>query len=168
MPHYNTQEICHKKTTRKKTNNNINKNKKFKAKTLNLKAPSNNVKMQSDKTLTIQTNFFLFTQQRLSDKCTKRKYNEANFKNQSTFFKPNNFKSLKNHKLVTKYFSNLVKSHYETNGTCLGLEKPWERTKDTKKFKNYKQYAKTQIIGAIKINSYYLNFMYFYFSFHLY
>ena len=49
-----------KKTMRIKTNNKISKNKNFKAKThyLNLKAPSNNVKMQSDKTLTTQTFFF--------------------------------------------------------------------------------------------------------------
>ena len=41
-----------KKTTRK-NNNKISKNKNFNAKTqyLNLKAPSNNVKMQSDETL---------------------------------------------------------------------------------------------------------------------
>ena len=53
-----------KKTTRKK-NNKISKNKNFKAKTqyLNLKAPSNNVKMQSDKTLTTQSYYFLTTQQ---------------------------------------------------------------------------------------------------------
>ena len=40
-----------KKTTRKKTNNKISKNKNLKVKTqyLNLKAPSNNVKMQLDK-----------------------------------------------------------------------------------------------------------------------
>ena len=49
-----------KKTTRqKKTNNKISKNKKLTAKTehLNLKAHSNNVKMQSDKTLTTQIYF---------------------------------------------------------------------------------------------------------------
>ena len=45
-----------KETTREKTNNKISKNKIFTAKTeyQNLKAPSNNVKMQSDKTLTTQ------------------------------------------------------------------------------------------------------------------
>ena len=45
-----------KKITRKKTNNKISKNRNFKAKTqyLNLKEPSNDVKMQSDKTLTAQ------------------------------------------------------------------------------------------------------------------
>ena len=54
-----------KKTTRKKTNNKISKNKNFKAKTqyLNLKAPSNNVKMQSHKTLTTQSYCFLTIQQ---------------------------------------------------------------------------------------------------------
>ena len=43
-----------KKTTRKKTNKKKSKHKSFTAKTqyLNLKAPSNNVKMQSDKALT--------------------------------------------------------------------------------------------------------------------
>ena len=45
-----------RETTRQKTTKKINKNKNFTAKTeyLNLKAPSNNVKMQSDKTLTTQ------------------------------------------------------------------------------------------------------------------
>ena len=45
-----------KETTRQKTTKNINKNKNFTAKTeyLTLKAHSNNVKMQSDKTLTTQ------------------------------------------------------------------------------------------------------------------
>ena len=49
-----------KETTRKKSNNKISKNKNFTAKTeyQNLKAPSNNVKMQSDKTLTTQIYFF--------------------------------------------------------------------------------------------------------------
>ena len=63
-----------KKTTRKNTKNKKSINKNFTVKTqyLNLKAPSNNVKMQSDKTLTTQ-------------------------KNQSTFFKPNNFKRPRNH-----------------------------------------------------------------------
>ena len=47
-----------------------------------------------------------------------------------------------------------------------GYTKPWKRTKDTEKFKkNYKQFAKTQIIEAIKIISYYLNNTSFYFSF---
>ena len=43
-----------KKTTRKKTNYKTSKNKHFKLKTqyLNLKAPSNTVKVQSDKTIT--------------------------------------------------------------------------------------------------------------------
>ena len=55
-----------KRLREKKTKNKISKkNKNFKAKNqyLNLKAPSNNVKMQSDKTLTTQTNFFLTKQQ---------------------------------------------------------------------------------------------------------
>ena len=45
-----------KETTRHKTTKKINKNNNFTAKTeyLNLKAHSNNVKMQSDKTLTTQ------------------------------------------------------------------------------------------------------------------
>ena len=45
-----------KKTTRKTANNKICKNKIFTAETeyVILKAPSNNVKMQSDKTLTPQ------------------------------------------------------------------------------------------------------------------
>ena len=53
-----------KRTTRKK-NNKISKNENFKAKTqyLNLKAPSNNVKMQSDKTLSTQNYYFLTIQQ---------------------------------------------------------------------------------------------------------
>ena len=52
------------KITRKKTNNKISENKNFKTETqyLNLKAPSKNVKMQSDKTLTTQIYFFLTTQ----------------------------------------------------------------------------------------------------------
>ena len=53
------------KTTRKKANNKISNNKNFKAKTqyLNLKSPSNNVKMQSDKTITTQSYYFLTIQQ---------------------------------------------------------------------------------------------------------
>ena len=45
-----------KETTRQKTTKKNSKNKNFTAKTeyLNLKAHSNNVKMQSDKTLTTQ------------------------------------------------------------------------------------------------------------------
>ena len=87
---------------------------------------------------------------RLSNKCTKRKNNEANFKNQSTFFKPNNFKSLKNQKLITKYFSNLEKSHNKTNGTCLGLEKPWERTKDTKNSKITNNMPEHKLLEPLK------------------
>ena len=51
-----------KKTTK---NNKIGKNKNFTARTeyLNLKAPSNNVKMQSDKILTTQFYFFLTKKQ---------------------------------------------------------------------------------------------------------
>ena len=58
---------------------------------LSLKAPSNNVKTQSDETLTTQTNFFLFNNRwkfslmRLSNKSTKRRNSEENFKNQSTY-----------------------------------------------------------------------------------
>ena len=50
MPHYSAHEICSEKDYEKKTNNKINKNKNSTAKTqyLNLKAPSNNVKMQSE------------------------------------------------------------------------------------------------------------------------
>ena len=64
MPHETRSAIT--KTT-KKTNNNNNKkskNKNFTAKTqyLNLKAPSNNVKLQK-KTLTTQIYFFLTTRQ---------------------------------------------------------------------------------------------------------
>ena len=49
-----------KKTTRKKTTIKVSKNKNFAAETeyLNLKAPSNNVKMQSEKNLNY-INFFL-------------------------------------------------------------------------------------------------------------
>ena len=52
--------FVNEKTTRKKTNK-ISKNKIFAAKTkyLILNAPSNNANMQSDKTLTTQTYFFL-------------------------------------------------------------------------------------------------------------
>ena len=51
------------KTTRKKTNNEISKNKNFSAKTqyLYLKATCNNLKLQSDKTLATQIYFFLNT-----------------------------------------------------------------------------------------------------------
>ena len=53
------------KRVRAKNTNKISKNKNFKAITqyLNLKAPSNNVKMQSDKTLTTQSYPFLTIQQ---------------------------------------------------------------------------------------------------------
>ena len=67
MPHYNTHEFCHYKDyEKKKTNNKISQNKNFKATTqyLNLEAPSNNVKMQSDKTLTTQSYYFLTIQQK--------------------------------------------------------------------------------------------------------
>ena len=49
-----------KRLREKKTNNEISKNKNFTAKTeyQNLKAPGNNVKMQSDKTLTTRIYFF--------------------------------------------------------------------------------------------------------------
>ena len=54
-----------KETTRKKTNNKISKNKNFTTTTeyQNLKAPSNNFKMQSFKTLTTQIYFLLTIQQ---------------------------------------------------------------------------------------------------------
>ena len=58
-----------KETTRRKKNNQkISKSKNFTAKTayLNLKAHSNNVKMQSDKTLTTQI-YFLLTIQRMEN-----------------------------------------------------------------------------------------------------
>ena len=50
-----------KETMRKKQNSKISKNKNFTAKTeyQNLKATSNNVKMQSDETLTTQIYFLL-------------------------------------------------------------------------------------------------------------
>ena len=56
MPHYSANEISRCRDYEKKTNNKISKNKNFTAKTeyQNLKAPSNNVKMQSDKALTTQ------------------------------------------------------------------------------------------------------------------
>ena len=49
-----------KETKRQKAKNKISINKNFTAKTeyLNLKAPSNNVKVQSGKTLTTQVYFF--------------------------------------------------------------------------------------------------------------
>ena len=65
MPHYSEllTRSAVKETTRKK--NKISKNKNFTAKTeyQNLKAPRNDVKMQSDKTLTTQIYFFLTIQQ---------------------------------------------------------------------------------------------------------
>ena len=56
MHHQSTHEIYNKKDSEKKTNNKISKHKNFTAKTpyLNLKAPCNNVKLQSDKTLATQ------------------------------------------------------------------------------------------------------------------
>ena len=79
-----------KKTTRK--SNKISKNKNVTAKTkyLNLKAPSNNVKLQSDKTLTTHFYFFLTTQQMKFElnNSTERRNNEVKFENQSTIFKP--------------------------------------------------------------------------------
>ena len=57
MPHYSADEICHWKdyeqkqqTTKKAKNKNITAETQY----LYLKAPSNNVKMQSDKILTTQ------------------------------------------------------------------------------------------------------------------
>ena len=73
-----------------------------------MKAPSNNVKLQSDTTLTTQIYFFLIKKQmglgtfslmRLGNKSSKRRNignNEVKLKNESTFLKPNNFKRLKN------------------------------------------------------------------------
>ena len=54
MPHYSINEICRLRDYEKKTNNEISQNKDFTAKTEYqiLKAPSNNVKKQSDKILT--------------------------------------------------------------------------------------------------------------------
>ena len=77
-----------KETTRKKTDNKISKNKHFTPKTeyQNLKAPSNNIKMQSDKILTAQIYFCIlynrwkFFLMRLGNKSTKRTNNEAKFK----------------------------------------------------------------------------------------
>ena len=66
MTHYSANVIGHYRNyATNKTNNKISKNRKFTAKTeyLNLKAPSNNVKEQSDKTLTTQVYFFLTIQQ---------------------------------------------------------------------------------------------------------
>ena len=66
MPRLITTRYAIKNNTRKKTTTTTkSKNKNFSAKTqyLNLKAPSNNVKLQSDKTLTKQIYFFLTTQQ---------------------------------------------------------------------------------------------------------
>ena len=57
MPYYSANEIWPQRDYETKNNQKISKNKKFTAKTeyLNLKAHSNNVKMQSDKALTTQT-----------------------------------------------------------------------------------------------------------------
>ena len=58
-------DICHLKDYEKRTNNKISKNKNSAAKNQYLisKAPSNNVKMQLDKTLRTKNYFFLTTQQ---------------------------------------------------------------------------------------------------------
>ena len=55
MPHYSARS-ANKKTTRNNNRQQKRKNKNFTAETqyINLKAPTNNVKMQSDKTLTTQ------------------------------------------------------------------------------------------------------------------
>ena len=66
--------------------------------------------MQSDKILITQTYFFSnlyirwkFSLMTLGNQSTKGRKNEAKIKNQSLFFKPtNNFRSLKNHQLITK------------------------------------------------------------------
>ena len=41
---------------------------------------------------------------RPGNKSTKRRNNEANFKNQSTLLKPINFESLKNRQIITKEY----------------------------------------------------------------
>ena len=70
---------------------------------LNLKAPSNNVQKQLDETLTTQTYVSVTTKQmgfyikEIRQQVDKRTNNEAKFKNQPKFFKPNIFKRLKNH-----------------------------------------------------------------------
>ena len=52
--------------------------------------------------------------------------------------------------------------------SLFGWFKPWKRSKDTEKFKKkYKHFAKAQIIEVIKIISYYLINMYFYFTIYL-
>ena len=56
-------------------------------------------------------------------KVDKEKKNEVNVKDQSTFLKPNNFKSLKKSLAYKEIIrDNLLKSHYETNGICLCLD----------------------------------------------
>ena len=67
-----------KKTMEKKTNNRISKNKNFGAKTqyLNLKAPSNNVKKQSDKTLASQRYNFLTIKQMKNSKTDQHFLNQ--------------------------------------------------------------------------------------------
>ena len=72
---------------------------------LNVKAPGNNIKMQSEKTLTSQIFVWLlkniwdwdFILMRLGNTLTKRGNNEAKFKNQPIFSKQNIYKRLKNH-----------------------------------------------------------------------
>ena len=63
---------------------------------------------------------------RLVNKSTKRRNNESKFKNRSTFFKPNNFKSLKSlvyNKIIP---DKIRKSHNESNETCLSFDKAME------------------------------------------
>ena len=62
MPHYSTHEICHSQDYEKKQQNKQKQNFTAEAQYLNLKAPSNNVKMQSEKILTTQTYLFLTIQ----------------------------------------------------------------------------------------------------------
>ena len=63
----------------------------------------NNIKMQSEKTLTskifvwLLKNIWDFILMRLGNTLTKRGNNEAKFKNQPIFFKQNIYKRLKNH-----------------------------------------------------------------------
>ena len=69
---------------------------------LNLKAPSINVKIQSEESLTTQTYFFVCRKQmglyinETRWKVDKSSKNEAKFKNKPTFSKPNIYKPPKN------------------------------------------------------------------------
>ena len=65
MPQYSTNDIWYLPLKRRNKNKKISKKKNFTAKAqhLNIKAPDNNVKMQSDKTLTTRIYFFPTIQQ---------------------------------------------------------------------------------------------------------